>query len=104
MEATEEAITHFFNSKMAEMNLLSATGLGDDLQGLGLKGDQPVISVHLNYEKNYAFVEVSVSCNRRRERTEEPWKLTVSRDNSSATPKKRATPWVSMASSSKTTR
>lgn len=59
-EATEEAITHFFNSKMAEMNLLSDKGLGEDLQGLGLKGDQPVISVHLNYEKNYAFVEVSI--------------------------------------------
>lgn len=59
MEATDEVITHFFNSKMAEMGMLSATGLGEDLLGLGLKGDQPVISVHLNYEKNYAFVEVS---------------------------------------------
>ena len=57
-EATEEAISHFFNSKMAEMGLLSDKGLGEDLMGLGLKGDQPVISVHLNYEKNYAFVEV----------------------------------------------
>ncbi|KAK4702393.1 splicing factor U2AF 65 kDa subunit, partial [Phenoliferia sp. Uapishka_3] len=57
MEATEEAISHFFNSKMAEMGLLSDKGLGEDLMGLGLKGDQPVISVHLNYEKNYAFVE-----------------------------------------------
>lgn len=61
MDATEEAITHFFNSKMAEMNLLSDKGLGEDLQGLGLKGDQPVISVHLNYEKNYAFVEVNTA-------------------------------------------
>lgn len=59
MEATEEAITQFFNAKMTEMNLLSDKGLGEDLQGLGLAGDQPVISVHLNYEKNYAFVEVS---------------------------------------------
>lgn len=59
-EATEEAISHFFNTKMAEMNLLSDKGLGEDLMGLGLKGDQPVISVHLNYEKNYAFVEVGL--------------------------------------------
>ncbi|KAM0745828.1 hypothetical protein T439DRAFT_350972 [Meredithblackwellia eburnea MCA 4105] len=57
MDATEEGLTHFFNSKMAEMGLLSDKGLGEDLQGLGLKGDQPVISVHLNFEKNYAFVE-----------------------------------------------
>jgi len=56
-EGTEENITHFFNAKMQEMGLLSEKGLGEDLQGLGLKGDQPVISVHLNYEKNYAFVE-----------------------------------------------
>lgn len=60
MDATEEVITHFFNSKMAELGLLSDKGLGEDLQGLGLKGDQPVISVHLNYEKNYAFVEVGL--------------------------------------------
>lgn len=60
MEATEESITHFFNSKMTEMNLLSDGTLGEDLHGLGLKGDQPVISVHLNYEKNFAFVEVRV--------------------------------------------
>lgn len=60
MEATDEAITQFFNSKMVELGLLSDKGLGDDLLGLGLKGDQPVISVHLNYEKNYAFVEVSL--------------------------------------------
>ena len=58
MDATEEAIKHFFNTKLAEMNLLSDGKLGEDLHGLGLKGDQPVISVHLNYEKNYAFVEV----------------------------------------------
>ena len=60
MDATEEVITSFFNNKMAELGLLSDKGLGEDLQGLGLKGDQPVISVHLNYEKNYAFVEVSL--------------------------------------------
>jgi len=59
MEATEETIANFFNSKMVEMNLLSDGHLGEDLQGLGLKGDTPVISVHVNYEKNYAFVEVS---------------------------------------------
>ncbi|KAK4051593.1 hypothetical protein OIV83_002733 [Microbotryomycetes sp. JL201] len=56
-EATEEIIRHFFNSKLTEMGLLSDGKLGDDLHGLGLKGDEPVISVHLNYEKNYAFVE-----------------------------------------------
>lgn len=60
MEATEEAITTFFNSKMREMNLLSDGQLGDDLQGLDIKADEPVISVHLNYEKNYAFVEVRI--------------------------------------------
>lgn len=58
-EATEEAISSFFNGKMKEMGLMSDKGLGEDLQGLGLVGDEPVISVHLNYEKNYAFVEVS---------------------------------------------
>ncbi|KAK4056413.1 hypothetical protein OIO90_002556 [Microbotryomycetes sp. JL221] len=56
-DATEEIIRHFFNSKLTEMGLLSDGTLGEDLQGLGLKGDEPVISVHLNYEKNYAFVE-----------------------------------------------
>ncbi|GAA5981515.1 hypothetical protein JCM11641_004082, partial [Rhodosporidiobolus odoratus] len=57
MEATEETIKAFFNGKMTEMGLLSDGHLSEDLKGLGLKGDQPVISVHLNYEKNYAFVE-----------------------------------------------
>ncbi|BGP27761.1 splicing factor U2AF 65 kDa subunit [Rhodotorula toruloides] len=57
MEATEESVRDFFNSKMAESGLLSDGHLGEDLQGLGLKGDKPVISVHLSYEKNYAFVE-----------------------------------------------
>ncbi|KAM0789749.1 hypothetical protein ACM66B_006604 [Microbotryomycetes sp. NB124-2] len=56
-DATEEIIRHFFNSKLTEMGLLSDGKLGEDLHGLGLKGDEPVISVHLNYEKNYAFVE-----------------------------------------------
>lgn len=60
-EATEEAISAFFNGKMREMNLLSDGGLGEDLMGLGLKADEPVISVHLNYEKNYAFVEVGLT-------------------------------------------
>ena len=59
MDATEESIRQFFNTKMAENNLLSDGHLSEDLKGLGLKGDQPVISVHLSYEKNYAFVEVS---------------------------------------------
>lgn len=58
MEATEETIRAFFNNKMAENGLLSDGHLSEDLMGLGLKGDQPVISVHLSYEKNYAFVEV----------------------------------------------
>lgn len=57
MEATEETLAQFFNSKMTEMGLVSDGHLGEDLQGLGLKGDLPVISVHVNYEKNYAFVE-----------------------------------------------
>ncbi|GAA5958263.1 hypothetical protein JCM3765_004773 [Sporobolomyces pararoseus] len=57
MEATEETIANFFNAKMVEMNLVSDGHLGEDLLGLGLKGDTPVISVHVNYEKNYAFVE-----------------------------------------------
>ncbi|GAA5958891.1 hypothetical protein JCM21900_002270 [Sporobolomyces salmonicolor] len=57
MDATEESVKAFFNGKMAELGLLSDGKLGEDLMGLGLKGDQPVISVHLNYEKNYAFVE-----------------------------------------------
>lgn len=57
MDATEESIRQFFNTKMAENNLLSDGHLSEDLKGLGLKGDQPVISVHLSYEKNYAFVE-----------------------------------------------
>ncbi|SCV74598.1 BQ2448_7627 [Microbotryum intermedium] len=58
LEATDEAIANFFNSKMAENNLLSDGHLGEDLAGMNVKGDQPVISVHLNYEKNYAFVEM----------------------------------------------
>lgn len=57
-EATEEVLTQFFNSKMTEMGLLSDKGLAEDLVGMNIVGDQPVISVHLNYEKNYAFVEV----------------------------------------------
>ncbi|SGY85161.1 BQ5605_C009g05742 [Microbotryum silenes-dioicae] len=58
LEATDEAIAHFLNTKMAENNLLSDGHLGEDLAGMNIKGDQPVISVHLNYEKNYAFVEM----------------------------------------------
>ena len=58
VEATEESLQQFFNSEMARNGLLSDGHLSEDLQGLGLKGDQPVISVHLSYEKNYAFVEV----------------------------------------------
>ncbi|KPV73218.1 uncharacterized protein RHOBADRAFT_38417 [Rhodotorula graminis WP1] len=57
VEATEESLQQFFNSEMARNGLLSDGHLSEDLQGLGLKGDQPVISVHLSYEKNYAFVE-----------------------------------------------
>lgn len=62
MDATEESIRTFFNTKMAENNMLSDGHLSEDLKGLGLKGDQPVISVHLSYEKNYAFVEVRCLC------------------------------------------
>ncbi|GAA5824405.1 hypothetical protein JCM3770_004590 [Rhodotorula araucariae] len=57
VEATEESLQQFFNTEMARNGLLSDGHLSEDLQGLGLKGDQPVISVHLSYEKNYAFVE-----------------------------------------------
>ncbi|GAA5820955.1 hypothetical protein JCM11251_001895 [Rhodosporidiobolus azoricus] len=66
MDATEESIRAFFNNKMAEMGMLSDGHLSEDLKGLGLKGDQPVISVHLNYEKNYAFVEFrnAIECSR----------------------------------------
>lgn len=60
MDATEESIRTFFNTKMAENNMLSDGHLSEDLKGLGLTGDQPVISVHLSYEKNYAFVEVGL--------------------------------------------
>lgn len=69
MEATEENMAAFFNKKMVEMNLTSDKGLAEDLQGLGLKEDVPVVSVHVNFEKNYAFVEVrphsfpSLPCN-----------------------------------------
>jgi len=40
-------LTKFFNQKMREMNLGQQGGVGD-----------PVLAVQVNYEKNYAFVEV----------------------------------------------
>jgi splicing factor U2AF subunit len=47
-EITETNLTDFFNSKMAE------SGIGSEAPG------NPVLAVQVNYEKNYAFVEVSV--------------------------------------------
>lgn len=47
-EVNEQNLTDFFNAKMAEMNLGTATP------------GNPVLAVQCNYEKNYAFVEVRV--------------------------------------------
>ncbi|KAE9401099.1 hypothetical protein BT96DRAFT_919077 [Gymnopus androsaceus JB14] len=51
-EVNETNLAEFFNQKMAEMNI-----------GTGTPGP-PVLAVQCNYEKNYAFVEVSraLSC------------------------------------------
>lgn len=46
-EITEDNLTKFFNQKMKEMNLGQQNASGD-----------PVLAVQVNYEKNYAFVEV----------------------------------------------
>lgn len=46
-EVNEVNLAEFFNQKMAEMNI-----------GTGASGP-PVLAVQCNYEKNYAFVEVS---------------------------------------------
>lgn len=46
-EVNEQNLADFFNAKMAEMNI-----------GTGITGN-PVLAVQCNYEKNYAFVEVS---------------------------------------------
>ena len=47
-EINEHNLAEFFNSKMTEMNI-----------GTGGPGN-PVLAVQCNYEKNYAFVEVSI--------------------------------------------
>ena len=47
-EINEHNLAEFFNSKMTEMNI-----------GTGGPGN-PVLAVQCNYEKNYAFVEVTV--------------------------------------------
>jgi splicing factor U2AF 65 kDa subunit len=46
-EINEQNLTDLFNTKMAEMNV-----------GTGGPGN-PVLAVQCNYEKSYAFVEVS---------------------------------------------
>lgn len=46
-EVNEQNLADFFNAKMMEMNI-----------GTGASGN-PVLAVQCNYEKNYAFVEVS---------------------------------------------
>lgn len=57
-DATQENLTAFFNTKMVEMNLANDKGLAEDLTGNpAISGDRPVISVHVNYEKQYAFIE-----------------------------------------------
>lgn len=45
-DINEQNLADFFNSKMKEMDI-----------GTGVSGD-PVLAVQVNYEKNYAFVEV----------------------------------------------
>lgn len=47
-DINENNLADFFNSKMKEMNI-----------GTGAPGN-PVLAVQCNYEKNYAFVEVSL--------------------------------------------
>ena len=47
-EINEQNLADFFNSKMKEMDI-----------GTGGPGN-PVLAVQCNYEKNYAFVEVSI--------------------------------------------
>ena len=49
-EITETNLGDFFNAKMKEMNI-----------GSGGTGN-PVLTVQCNYEKNYAFIEVSSKC------------------------------------------
>ncbi|KAF9114972.1 U2 small nuclear RNA auxiliary factor 2 [Mortierella sp. AM989] len=44
MGINEESLANFFNQTMMSMNLTTGAGA-------------PVVSVHINYEKNYAFVE-----------------------------------------------
>jgi len=50
-DINKQNLTNFFNSKMIEMSI-----------GTGGPG-KPVLTVQCNYEKNYAFVEVSDRCN-----------------------------------------
>jgi len=45
---TEDLMLRFFNDKMVESNLLAAPG-------------NPVLAVQINMDKNFAFVEVSVT-------------------------------------------
>jgi splicing factor U2AF subunit len=53
-EATENNIAEFFNVQMRER------GWANDADPAGLQGPDPVVSVQVNHEKSYAFVEVSL--------------------------------------------
>lgn len=79
-EINEQNLADFFNSKMKEMNI-----------GTGGPGN-PVLAVQCNYEKNYAFVEVSLSTYTSR--------LSLISGYSSVALKMLQQPWLSMGSSS----
>lgn len=52
-EATEMNVAQFFNVQMRER------GWANDSDAAGVQGPDPVVSVQVNHEKSYAFVEVS---------------------------------------------
>lgn len=54
-EATEMNVAQFFNNQMRER------GWANDNDGAGVQGPDPVVSVQVNHEKSYAFVEVSIA-------------------------------------------
>lgn len=51
-EATEMNVAQFFNHQMRER------GWANDSDAAGVQGPDPVVSVQVNHEKSYAFVEV----------------------------------------------
>ena len=51
-EATEMNVADFFNVQMRER------GWANDSDPAGVQGPDPVVSVQVNHEKSYAFVEV----------------------------------------------